>query len=525
MKKRMEKNGFSRVLLVGLVMIVAAMFAVACSNPLTEDPIGDDTENSTDNGDSDTGSGGGNGDTGDGDTGDGDTGDGDTGDGDTGNGDTGDGDTGDGDNGEGDGPTPPKVIGIEPSDPPDPNGPITWPNSQEYQLLTENDDTEGMVFHTTEPLPEWITLDETTGAVDVTTEEHLAPGEVKAHTAWFYTSFNDGGSTLNDTFPWTFTIERGAAVYVAGYRNDGTRNVAVYWVDDGDTITHHELQPGVAGEATDIHVDADGVVRAVGWYRDGSTDIVAFWRNGVVTPLESGGKATGMHVTETGVTYVSGYYHNGTRNVAAYWVVDGDTVTRVDLHTTSAARATGIVVDGDGGVYVSGFYDNGSHDVAVYWTHAGGVVSVVELYTTAFAQANVVFVDAGIVYAGGTYRDGPLRAAVWRDDGAEIEITTLNGLNVRGLHVSGGSFAASGDHLDTDSIRRAAAWSDTEITVLYGATPAMMSFGYSLAFAGERYVAGYQTGAFDQAVYWRETDLVELSADTASRSSGLFVRR
>ena len=62
-------------------------------------------------------------------------------------------------------------------------------------------------------------------------------------------------------------------VYVAGYYNDGTQDVAAYWTDDGGNITRHDLYPSALSEATDIAVDSDGTVYAAGYRRGGSTDI------------------------------------------------------------------------------------------------------------------------------------------------------------------------------------------------------------------------------------------------------------
>ena len=313
-------------------------------------------------------------------------------------------------------------------------------------------------------------------------------------------------------------------VYVAGYRNDGARNVAGYWIDDGETITHYELQPGVAGEATDMHVDANGVVHAVGWYRSGSTDMVAYWDDGVLTTLDSEGRGTGMHKAEVGLVYVSGYYHDGTRNVAVYWVVNGGTVTRVDLHTTSAARATGIAVNGAGVVYASGHYNNGAHDVAVYWTSNGATVNVVELYPTAFSQANAIVIDGGTVYVAGRYLDGTAHAAVWvNDQSGRIGLSSDYGNAKAVIRVSADTVAA-GDVRGTVSTRSAVCWNGTVGTELNSSEPGAEAHAFAVAVAGATaYTAGYHDTGEPSAVYWRDCEIRSLSAGVDSKAFSIVV--
>jgi len=366
-------------------------------------------------------------------------------------------------------------------------------------------------------------------------EEWVHPAEAQRIDSpqWYprFTNWREsGGTAFTDWYhylgnPWV-EPETPPTVYVAGYRNDGTRNVAVYWVDNGESITHHALQPGVVGEATDIHVNASGVVRAVGWYRSGSTDMVAYWRNGSLTTLESGGRATGMHVTDTGATYVSGYYNDGSKNVAAYWVINGDTVTQVDLHTTSAARATGIVVDGEGTVFASGYYGNGSHDVAVYWRNDGIGATRVDLYAEALSQANGITVDASRVYVIGRFLDGVVRAAMWVDDAGGLQVLNSQSANAKGVGRSVGVTYVSGDYLGADVIRRAAYWRGPEQVELAGMTSAQPTFANGITLLGDDvYVAGVSRGVGDRAVYWKNGIISELSGGLESQSVSVFVAR
>ena len=315
-------------------------------------------------------------------------------------------------------------------------------------------------------------------------------------------------------------------VYVGGYRNDGIRDVAVYWVCDEDSTSYVELQPGVIGEVTDIHVDNDDVLCAVGWYISGSTENAAYWCDGLLTTLETDSRATGMYVTDAGVTYVSGHYNDGSNNVAAYWVVDGGTVSCQNLYTTSNASATDIFVDGDGVVYTSGFFNNGSHDVAVYWTQTGGTLSTEILYSTGFAQAMGVVLDgAGIENVAGVYLDGSIQAALWRSDSAGLISLNISDALCRAASIVNDTVYVVGDFADS-SIRRSAVWDGVSEQLL------PMSDGASAAYAygahghdGVLYVAGSNiTGGEEFAVYWRGTQLVHFAGTVRSRANAVYVR-
>lgn len=318
--------------------------------------------------------------------------------------------------------------------------------------------------------------------------------------------------------------ETAFAVYAGGYRYDGIRDVAVYWLDDGDSISYVELQPGDIGEVTDIHADNDGVVYAVGWYNSGSTDNAAYWNDGVLTTLDTNGRATGMYVTDAGVTYISGYYDDGSGNIAAYWVVDGATVSRQDLHTTSLASATDIVVDG-GVVYTSGYYLDGT-DVAVYWIKAGGAPSAEILYDSGLAQATGIVLDgSGIVNVAGVYQDVSIRAALWRTDAAGL--VTLNSSTAfgRAVGIVDGTVNAVGDFTDSGN-RQAVVWDGISELLLPMSGGATDSYAYGAqGYNGVLYVAGsIFTGGEEFAVYWKGIQLVPLTGTVQSRANAVYVR-
>ena len=92
----------------------------------------------------------------------------------------------------------------------------------------------------------------------------------------------------------------GPVVYVAGFYYDGTNYRAAYWKDDGNSITRvvlDDLAFTSDSEASDIIVDANGIV------------------------------------------YVSGYYN---ANSAVYWTDDGGSVSgTIDLPVTATIQGDG----------------------------------------------------------------------------------------------------------------------------------------------------------------------------------------
>ncbi|MFP4409384.1 MAG: LruC domain-containing protein, partial [Spirochaetaceae bacterium] len=146
-------------------------------------------------------------------------------------------------------------------------------------------------------------------------------------------------------------------VYVAGYYNDGSKDVAAYWTDDAGTITRHDLYPSGLSEATDIAVEEDGTVHAVGYLRRDRTDVAAYWSDGNTVELESPGRATGVAIGDSGTVIISGYHINGSRDVATYWTYDGVSVTPYRLEGELESSATDVVVGNNGDRYFSGYFD------------------------------------------------------------------------------------------------------------------------------------------------------------------------
>lgn len=310
-----------------------------------------------------------------------------------------------------------------------------------------------------------------------------------------------------------------ATVYVAGYYNNGTTNVAAYWVDDATGTSLVDLYTDSLSQATGIAVDEDGDVHAVGWYNTTSGQVAAYWRGNTRYDLETPARATGIVLDSEGTAYISGYYNDGEKNVAAYWTVDGDTITPFDLDPTSRSQATGIDIDGSGTVYVSGYFNNGSHDVAVYWTATDSGVSTEQLYTGGFSRAYAIDHEGGNTYVAGQYVDGDVFASYWVDDAAEL--VTLDGDAGTGRSIlrSDAQTVVAGDYVSGGSIRKPAVWTGSVPENLPTEPVDASGFAYgSTGFDSDIYVVGSQNAGVEEAVYWRSGNLVVLSSGVLSRA-------
>ncbi|NLJ04962.1 MAG: hypothetical protein GX435_04530, partial [Exilispira sp.] len=61
-------------------------------------------------------------------------------------------------------------------------------------------------------------------------------------------------------------------------------------------------------------------VYIAGYYNNGSEDIACYWKDETKVDLEtsSKSKANSIYVSGSDI-YVAGYYYNGTNNIACYW--------------------------------------------------------------------------------------------------------------------------------------------------------------------------------------------------------------
>ncbi|TVQ26985.1 MAG: LruC domain-containing protein, partial [Spirochaetaceae bacterium] len=169
-------------------------------------------------------------------------------------------------------------------------------------------------------------------------EEWIHPAEAKRIDSdeWYprFTNWRlSGGEEFTDWYhylgePWV-EPETPPTVYVAGYRNDGTRDVAAYWVITSDETSPTRIDlpvPANSGgaRANDIFVDEDGVFVA-GWYRDGTTrnTVAALWANGELSsltdPVDVGRAGAVTRISGTTVVAASSTRVDGTADTAFVW--------------------------------------------------------------------------------------------------------------------------------------------------------------------------------------------------------------
>ena len=258
-------------------------------------------------------------------------------------------------------------------------------------------------------------------------------------------------------------------VYVAGYYNGGSGDVAAYWMDS--VRTDLPVPTGSTGaRANDIFVNGDTVYVA-GWYADPGTrnQVAAYWVNtGTAVALTSPGEigeATGIAV-ENSTVYISGKTASAdfSSETALVWVV-GNAPTLLYSGEPFAA-ATEILVR-DGVAYVSGYYNTGTVTRGVsYWAGSTGV----DLSGGIISQGWDIDVSpAGEVYVAGNVLSGSNYAsAYWTDTDSGIVSTTLyvdtvtvgNWSRVTGIDEVDGTVYAAG-YYETDTNQFAAYWVHT----------------------------------------------------------------
>lgn len=120
-------------------------------------------------------------------------------------------------------------------------------------------------------------------------------------------------------------------VYVAGFENNGTSDVAKVWKNGIATA----LTDGTNNaEATAVHVSGADVYVA-GREFNGSVFVAKVWKNGVATPLTNGtfnARVVSIFVSGADV-YVAGFEGSATNNVAKVWKTPWPQVCRAERMT------------------------------------------------------------------------------------------------------------------------------------------------------------------------------------------------
>ncbi|MFV0572322.1 MAG: T9SS type A sorting domain-containing protein [Xanthomarina gelatinilytica] len=181
-------------------------------------------------------------------------------------------------------------------------------------------------------------------------------------------------------------------VYVAGFVNNGTKDVATLWKNG---IAQPPLTNG-AHHATGYSVFAENNNVYVGGVQAVSNQIATVWVNGSPVALTNGTSSAGVMsvFVSGGVGYAAGYVWNGAIATATLWV---DGVAQSLSNGTHNASANSVFVT-SGDVYVAGREYNGSKYVAKYWKNGN------EVFLTdgsSDAMANGIFVSGNNVHVVG----------------------------------------------------------------------------------------------------------------------------
>ena len=275
-------------------------------------------------------------------------------------------------------------------------------------------------------------------------------------------------------------------------------------------------------------------IYVAGTLYNGSREIAAVWKNGVVTQLSDGTRqayARAVFVSGSDV-YVAGFERNltNTFGIATIWKNGVGTVLTTAPNTASDAFA--VYVDGTA-VYVAGYEETGAGQVAKIWKNG-----IATSLTTAQASsmATGVAVSGTDVYACGYNTNG--KATYWKNgtptylnfgtavsgifvNGADISITGITGgsswlwhntvtTNFPGTNAFSSIYVLGGDTYITGTLNNLpTVWKNGISTTLPyvggGETFSVFAIGTDVYVAGDQYNAGTSV-----ARYWKNgvaTDL------------------
>ncbi len=215
-------------------------------------------------------------------------------------------------------------------------------------------------------------------------------------------------------------------VYIAGYLNNGTTNLATFWKNGIPT----SFPSSTASFSNSIYVSGTDVYVA-GEEKDGSgNDIATLWKNGVATILSPGAtRSMGNSVCVAGSdVYVAGYTNYGSNPNPTIWKNGVETIL-----STTTGDVYQVLISGTD-VYVAGYLDNASGGEAVVWkngvpaTLPGGAVAV------------SLFVSGTDVYASGYGFDPTYSytvAKIWKNGVVSSLSSNPYDASVTSLFVSG----------------------------------------------------------------------------------------
>ena len=311
-----------------------------------------------------------------------------------------------------------------------------------------------------------------------------------------------------------------SGAYVAGYINDGTREVASYWVVPGgeeetQRVVLGGVPEGAGSRANAVYVDGEDVYVA-GYYLSGTERRAVYWRNGEMTELSTvDSEATGIviaagevyvsgllrgnpgegvywrdgvetavrdavasmtvsGITVSGATVVaSGWYDNGTTPfTASMWVDDGaGDAEEVDLSLGVNSEASDVRTGANGDYYVAGSFFNGQSFASAYW-----VVDAVSLAPTrttltsveaggSWSKAFAIATANGNVYTAGYFSESGSETPAYWENQTRVALPMGSAGRALGIAVESGSVQVAGYSMES-GIMTAVLWTDGEKLVL-----------------------------------------------------------
>ena len=311
-------------------------------------------------------------------------------------------------------------------------------------------------------------------------------------------------------------------VYVAGYENNGTKDIAKIWKNGIATSltdgTNNAAANSVFISGTDVYASGDAESAT-------STDNAKLWRNGSALTLTNSVDADGNSVFVSGSdVYVGGFTSSPTfATVATIWK-NGIPINLTG--GTTDAMIYSVFVQGTD-VYAVGYEDRsfaGTGDAKIWKNGVGTLITGGGLGD--YSQAYSVFVSGTDVYVGGYELSitGKDVAKVWKNGIATVLGNGVDHSHVWSVYVSGTDVYAVGDEFNgTKSVAKL--WKNGVATSLTNGTND--AYTYSVFVAGtDVYVAGYESnGTKNVAKIWKNgvaTSLTNGSNDAEAYS--IFVK-
>jgi hypothetical protein len=319
--------------------------------------------------------------------------------------------------------------------------------------------------------------------------------------------------------------EISATVYVAGYYDKGSNDVAAYWKDDASGKV--DLFATGNARANSVFVYGNDVYVAGYFTNSKGNNAAGYWKNGTLVELYSDtdlappdgtARANAIFVDGSDV-YVAGYYNEGTQS-ACYW----KNGTKTDLYTTATSDAFGIFVFGTD-VYVAGYYISGN-DVSCYWLNDSA--GKTDLYSADYSRANSIYFDGTNVYIAGYYVVGAATTACyWQNIGAFVtDLASSPGAKAESIVVSGTDVYVAGHYRNASTNDVACYWKTTSagLVDLYNDTT-YDALAYSIYLNNaDVYVAGYYDEGTQSACYWKNGDRTVLYSAAASSAYSVVVK-